>query len=143
MVKNLPDKHVRKAVFDAVNNIVVDSQYIKCYDKRMTGSKYRNYILIKTQSNEVLSNNKCEKHWESQVLIEVFTRYSITGNTGSRLLADNILDKVRANTDELVLDLSSNLKIIQQSQSFPSDLQPPTENEIIYRKFIRIEMLIN
>ena len=142
MVKSLPDKWVRKAVYDAINNIVVDTITIPCYDNRVTGEQSDNYILLTNQSNEVNKRNKCGDDWESQILIEVYTRYGLQGNTGSRLLADNILDKVRELTDVITLDVASNLEIVTQTQSFPSDLESTTSNQIIYRKFIRIEFLI-
>lgn len=143
MNKALPDKWIRKAVYDAVNGLVVDDNSIVCYDSRVTGKGYDNYILLSTQSNEVDKTNKCEYLWESQILIEIFTRYKLTGNTGSRLLVDNITDEVRSLTDNLTLDAGSGLTIVRQQQSFPSDLTATTNNEIIYRKFIRIEFLIN
>ena len=142
MVKTLPDKYIRKAVFTAINNIVVDTLTIPCYDSRTTLATPDNYTLMTTQSNEVDKRTKCGYDWQSQILIEVFTRTKLSGNTGSRLLADNILDAVRSATDTLILDVGSGLDIITQSQSFPSDLTSETTNEIIYRKFIRIEFLI-
>jgi len=142
MVKTLPDKYIRKAVYNAINGIVVDGEQILCYDSRVTGKGVDNYVLMTTQSNEVDKRTKCGYDWQSQILIEVFTRYKLTGNTGSRLLADNILDEVRSLTDTLVLDGASGLSIVTQAQSFPSDLVSETNNEIIIRKFMRIEFLI-
>jgi hypothetical protein len=142
MVKTLPDKWIRKAVYDVVNNITVDGNTIFCYDTRLTGKPKDNYILLSTQSNEVDKRTKCGYDWQSQILIEVYTRYKLTGNTGSRLLADNIMNEVRNLTDSLTLDVASGLDIVTQIQSFPSDLESTTNNEIVYRKFIRIEFLI-
>ena len=142
MVKTLPDKYIRKAVFDAINNMVVDTITIPCFDSRTTGVVKENYTLMTTQSNEVDKRTKCGYDWQSQILIEVFTKVELSGNSGSRLLADNILDKVRELTDVLTLDVASNLSIVTQAQSFPSDLVTETKNEIIIRKFMRIEFLI-
>ena len=143
MVKTLPDKWIRKAVFEAINNIVVDTITIPCYDTRVTSGIEDNYTLMMGQSNEVDKINKCADKWESQILIEVYTSYDSPGNTGSRLLADNILDKVRELTDTLILDVASGLEIVTQNQSFPNDLESTTTNQNVYRKFIRIEFLIN
>ena len=142
MDKTLPDKYIRKAVFTAINNIVVDTITIPCYDSRTTLAIPDNYTLMTTQSNEVDKRTKCGYDWQSQILIEVFTKTNLSGNTGSRLLADNILDAVRSATDSLTLDGASGLSIVTQAQSFPSDLTSETTNEIIFRKFIRIEFLI-
>jgi len=142
MDKALPDKYIRKAVFDAVNNITVDGETIFCYDTRLTGKPRDNYIILSTQSNEVDKRTKCGYDWQSSILIDIFTRYKLSGNTGSRLLADNILNEVRSLTDSLTLDVASGLTIVTQQQSFPSDLVTETSNEIIYRKLMRIEFLI-
>jgi hypothetical protein len=142
MVKTLPDKWIRKAVYDVVNNITVGGETIFCYDTRLTGKPRDNYIILSTQSNEVDKRTKCSYDWQSSILIDIFTRYKLSGNTGSRLLADNIMDAVRGLTDTLTLDVASGLTIVTQAQSFPSDLVVETSNEIIYRKLMRIEFLI-
>lgn len=142
MVKTLPDKYIRKAVFDAVNNITVDGETIFCYDMRLTGKGKDNYILLSTQINDVDKRTKCGNDWRSSILIEVYVRYKLTGNTGSRLLADNIMEEVKDLTDSLTLDVASDLDIVTQAQSFPSDLVSTTNNQIIVRKFMRIEFLI-
>ena len=143
MIKPLPDKYIRKAVFDAINNIVVDTKTIPCYDMRVTGANQSNYVLMQGQSSIVDESVKCGDRWESQVLLEIFTSYNLSGNTGSRLLADNITDKVRELTDSLTLDVSSGMTIETQTQSFPNDLDTTTANKVVFRKFIRIEFLIN
>ena len=142
MIKPLPDKWIRKAIFDVVNNIVVDGETIRCLDRRVTGSNLDNYILLTVQSNEVDKSIKCGDRWESSILIEIYTRYLLTGNTGSRLFADNITDEVRALTDTLVLDPASGLTIVTQNQSFPDDLVDTDDSYMFYRKFIRKEFLI-
>jgi hypothetical protein len=143
MIKALPDKYIRKAVFDAINNIVVDTKTIPCFDMRVTGANKSNYVLMQGQSSIVDKTNKCADMWESQILLEIFTSYNLSGNTGSRLLSDNILDKVRELTDDLTLDVASGLTIQTQTQSFPNDLDTTTGTKIVFRKFIRIEFLIN
>lgn len=140
MTKTLPDKWIRKAIYTAINNISVDGVLIPCFDTRVAGNSVRNYILLTTQSNTVDKRNKCSYDWDSNILIEVFTSHPI--NTGSRLLADNIVDKIRQLTDNLSLDVASGLEILTQIQSFPNDLESTSTNQIIYRKFIRIEFLI-
>ena len=144
MVKTLPDKWIRKAVHTAINDIVVNTYSIPCFDTRLPNNDKRNfYVLMTTQSNEVDKSNKCEYRWESQILLDVVTVYDVSGNTGSRKMADDILDAIKTATDTLTLDVASGLEIITQSQSFPSDLNTITSNEIVYRKLMRIEFLIN
>lgn len=144
MNKSLPDKWVRKAVYDAINNVVVDTKTIPCYDTRVTGrTQPKHYVLLTTQSNTVDKANKCESRWESSILIDIVTRYNGSGNTGSRLLADNILDEVRNLTKSLVLNVESGLTIINQTQSFPNDISTQLPNQNIFRKLMRIELVIN
>lgn len=144
MIKTLPDKWFRKAVFDAVNNIVVDGNTIPCYDSRVTGSNIPDhFILLSTQTNRVAKTTKCENSWESSLLVDIITSYNGQGNTGSRLLADNILDKVRELTNVLLLDGASGLTILRQTQDFPNDIVTVTPTQNIFRKLMRIEATIN
>lgn len=144
MNKSLPDKWVRKAVFDAINNIVVDTLTIPCFDSEVPeGLEVDHYVLMTTQTNTVDKSNKCEYWYESSILLDIVTSYSGVGNPGSRLLADNIADAVRSATDVLVLDAGSGLVVLRQTQSFPNDVVTKTSVENIFRKFIRIELTIN
>ena len=150
MIKTLPDKWIRKAIFDVVNNISVvdemsgDVLVVKCYDSRvMADNDITQYVLMTTQTNTVDKSTKCGNRWESSILLDIVTTFNGAGNYGSRLLADNILDKVRALTDSLTLDVASGLEVVYQSQDFPNDLVTVTSTENIYRKFMRIELLID
>jgi len=150
MVKNLPDKWIRKAVFNTVNNMAVFDEVtgetieIPCFDTRVpTNNTVAHYILMTTQSNAVDKDNKCGWFWNSVITLEVLTSYFSVGNPGSRLLADNILDELRGLTHFIELDSSSGLEVITSTQDFPNDLSTITPTESVYRKFIRIELRIN
>ena len=144
MIKPLPDKYIRKAVFDAVNNLVVDTLTIPAFDSRVSGNVIPDhFILMTTQTSQVNQLTKCGDVWESSILIDVVTTYSSTGNPGNRLLSENILDAVRSATNNLVLDVSSGLVIQKQTQDFPNDIVTITENENIFRKLMRLELTIN
>jgi len=139
----LPDKYVRKALYALINGITVNTQTINIYDSKITGSvipKY--YVLMTTQTNQVDESVKCGNRWQSSILLDIVTRYGSTGNTGSRLLADDIAEAIR-NLLEADLALDGGLNIIDQKLDFPNDLSSTTENENIFRKFIRIELTIN
>ena len=141
MNKIFPDKYVRKAIYDALNGIIVNGNTIKCYDMRVTGVDIPDhYILMTTQTNTVDKNNKCEYFWDSTILLDVFTTYQRQGNPGSRLLVDDIMEAVRDLTNDLVLE--GGLDVINQRQSFPNDITSVTENEIVHRKFLRLELKI-
>ena len=142
MQKNLPNKWIRKAIFEAIDAIDVDGNTIECYDTNVTGHiKPNHYTVLSTQSN-VEKSNKCEYFWDSEILIDIVTIYKGSGNTGSRLLGDNITDEVRSLTDNLSLDPASNLEIISQIQTFPNSLYFHADNENIFRNFIRISFRI-
>ena len=144
MIKPLPDKYIRKAVFDAVNNLVVDTLTIPAFDSRVSGNVIPDhFILMTTQTSQVNQMTKCGDVWESSILIDVVTTYSSTGNPGNRSLSENILDAVRSATNNLVLDVSSGLVIQKQTQDFPNDIVTITENENIFRKLMRLELTIN
>jgi len=144
MIKTLPDKWVRKAVYDAINDMVVDGIEIPCYDTRVVANGGTNhYVLMNTQTNTVDKATKCENSYESSILLDIVTSYDGAGNTGSRLLADNISDKVRELTDDLTLDVASGLTILRQTQDFPNDIATITDTENVFRKFVRLELYIN
>ena len=144
MIKQLPDKYIRKAVFDAVNNLVVDTLTIPAYDSRVSGNTIpQHFILMTTQTNQVNQMTKCGDVWESSILIDIVTTYDGSGNAGSRLLADNILNNVRSYTNNLTLLPSSGLVVQKQTQDFPNDIVTITDNENVFRKLMRLELTIN
>ena len=142
----LPDKYVRKAVWTLLggaSGITVNTKNVKAYDSRITGSTIPSqYILMTTQTNQVSEAVKCGDRWHSSILLDIVTRYTSTGNTGSRLLADDIAEAVR-NLLETDLTLEGGLNVINQKLDLPNDMSSVTENENVFRKFIRIELKIN
>lgn len=144
MNKPLPDKWIRKAFFEACNGMAVDGLTIPVYDYRVTGDDApANYVLMTTQSNQVNKLSQCGYVWESDLLVEVFTTYSPTGDTGSRLLSDNILNEVRERVQDLQLDPASSMKVDIRTFQFPNDLSTITQTKIVFRKFIRILLTID
>ena len=144
MIKRLPDKYVREAVYNRLSNLVVDGIDIPTYDSRVSGNVIpQHYILLSTQTNQVNKMTKCEDTWESSILIDIVTTYDGIGNTGSRILADNILNNVRSYTNNLTLLPSSGLVVQKQTQDFPNDIVTITDNENVFRKLMRLELTIN
>ena len=143
---SLPDKFVRKAVYTLLggaSGITVNTKNVKCYDSRITGNTIpTQYILMTTQTNQVSERVKCGDRWNSSILLDIVTRYKSTGNTGSRVLADDIAEAVR-NLLETNLTLEGGLNVITQKLDFPNDISSVTTNENVFRKFIRIELSIN
>jgi len=150
MIKTLPDKYIRKAIFEAINNMTVLNENtgqnitVPCYDTRVTANGGKNhYVLMSTQTSLQDIATKCEDSWNSSILLDIVTSYFGGGNPGDRSLADNIADKVRELTDNLVLDVSSGLVIQRQRSNFENDITTITPNENIFRKLYRIELFIN
>ena len=144
MIKPLPDKYVRQAIFNRINNLVVDGFTIPVFDSRVSGNVIpQHFILMTTQTSQVNQMTKCGDVWESSILIDIVTTYDGSGNTGSRLLSENILDAVRNATNNLVLDVASGLVVEKQIQDFPNDIVTITDNENIFRKLMRLELTIN
>ena len=139
MVSINPDKHIRKAIFDKINNIVVSGKTIPCYDSRATNAP-NNYVLLTAQSKEVLKETKCEYEWETSTLIEIYTKVSSSGNTGSRVLLNDIEQAVYTLLNpKLTVPGFTN---ITQNITFENSLETITDTEIIFRSFLRLNLTL-
>ena len=133
MLKINPNKYIRKAVYTAIDNMVVNGLTIPCYDTRVKPNENPNYyVLMTSQSKRRLNTNKCEEFWEADILLDIVTIYSAIGATGSRLLVDDIEDKVR--------DLTNNLKVNNFTVLFQNvdqnGLDNINDNKQLFRSFI-------
>lgn len=142
MILPLADKWVRKAIHDAIDGIEVQGQTINVYDTHTGDLEPRFYILMTTQTSEEVQGNKCDSRWQSSILLDIVTRYPGAGNTGSRLMADQISEAILPLLDALQLDAASNLYIFNLRFSFPADISDKNDTENIFRKLIRLEMII-
>jgi len=141
MVTTNPDKFIRKAVFDLVNNIVVDTKQIKCFDTRVTGNTSLNeYVLMTAQTKEVLKPNKCEYQWETSLLVEIYTKTSSAGNSGSRVLLNNIEQAIY--TLLLPKITISGFTNFTQNITFETQLETITDTENIFRSFLRLNLTL-
>ena len=139
MVSINPDKHIRKAIFDKINNIVVSGKTIPCYDSRATNAP-SNYVLLTAQTKEVDKGNKCSYSWETSTLIEIYTKVSSSGNTGSRVLLNDIEEAVYTLLlPKLTVQGFTN---ITQNITFENSLETVTESEIIFRSFLRLNLTL-
>lgn len=141
MVNTNPDKYIRKAVFDLIDGITVDTKTIKCFDTRVTGNADLNeYVLLTSQNKNVLKPNKCEYQWETSLLIEIYTKTSSTGNSGSRLLLNNIEQAVY--TLLLPKIAVSGFETLIQNVTFETQLETVTSTENIFRSFLRLNLVL-
>ena len=139
MIAILPDKWVRKAIFDRINNMVVDTYTFPCYDMRATEYSGDTYVIMSTQSNTP-QFNKCGDGWLGTILLDVFTRYP--KNSGSRLLADNAANNIITLLDGMTLDVASGLTVNMITVSMPADITASDGDKIVHRKIIRYELSI-
>ena len=139
MVSINPDKFIRKAIFDNINNIVVSGKTIPCYDSRGTNAP-SNYVLLTAQTKEVLKETKCNYEWETSTLIEIYTKVSSSGNTGSRVLLNDIEQAIYTLLlPKLTVQGFTN---ITQNITFENSLETVTESEIIFRSFLRLNITL-
>lgn len=140
-VSTNPDKYIRKAVFDLVNNIIIDTKTIKCFDSRVTGNdNLTEYILLTAQTKEVEKTNKCEYRWETSLLIEIYTKYSSTGNPGSRVLLNNIEQEVHTLLNPKIT--VTGFQTLTQNITYENQLETVTDTENIFRSFLRLNLTL-
>lgn len=139
----LPDKWVRKAVYDRVNNNLVGGNQIPVYDYR-TGHDYPDeYILLAGQSNESAQPSFCDYRWQHTLNIECYTRYNSGGNPGSRLKCDEIAEMVLANIQNLELDVASTLKIVRYNVILLTDFYEDDGKQVVASKVVQLNATIN
>jgi len=136
-----PDKYIRKAVYDQINNIVVSGKIINCFDSRVSGNADINeYVLFTAQTKEVEKNTKCEYRWTTSLLIEIYTKSSSAGNSGSRLLLNDIEQAIY--TLLLPKITVSGFQNLTQNITFETQLETVTDAENIFRSFMRLNLTL-
>lgn len=134
-----PDKHIRKAIHDQINNIVVSGNIIPSFDSRASNAP-DNYVLLTAQTKEPDKTNKCDYRWISSILIEIYTKITSSGNTGSRVLLNDIEQAVHT---LLLPNLSvSGFETLNQNTTFENQLETITDTEIIFRSFLRLNLTL-
>ena len=135
-----PDKHIRKAIFDKINNIVVSGKIIPCYDSRATNAP-SNYVLLTAQTKEVDKGNKCSYSWETSLLIEIYTRTTSAGNSGSRVLLNDIEERVMTLLNPKIT--VAGFTTVTQNISYENQLETITETSNIFRSFLRLNLILD
>ena len=137
MITINPDKYIRKAIYDLLNNIVVSGKTIKCFDSRVFGNQdVTDYIILANQTKNIDKATKCEYRWNGTIMIEIYTRSS-----SSRVLLNDIEQAV---TDLLSPKITvENYEVIYQDISYLTQLESFTETENIYRSFMTLELTLN
>ena len=130
-----PDEHVRTAVFGAINNIVVDTKTVPCFDVTATNYTGDQYVIMSTQ-NKQEEFNKCDDGWEYSLLLDIVTR--LKKGEGSRLLADHIERDVIALVDALEgTTIGGPYQVNRVFKQSEPDLTNVGQREIVHRKLLR------
>ena len=139
MVSINPDKFIRKAISDNINNIVVSGKTIPCYDSRGTNAP-SNYVLLTSQTKEVDKATKCGYRWETMLLIEIFTKVTSSGNTGSRVFLNDIESAIMTLLNPTIS--ISGFQTLTQNISYENQLETISDTEIIMRSFLRLNLVL-
>lgn len=133
MMRN-PDNEVRLAFTNALSGIVADGKNVPTCDviPPISGSQY---IILSTQSKQVLNENKCHDGWNCQILIDIVKIYD--GAVGSRAIVNQIEEIVMNRTDLLSVRYFDILKV---ELEFPNDITTRTNTQTIHRKLIRFNL---
>lgn len=125
-----PSKHVRKAIYDAVN-----STY-PCYDSQVTGNvDATQYVIISTQDKEIDKASKCGYRWISYTLLDIVKIYEGSGNVGSRVVNDDMENTILG----LIANITpSGYTVINRRYEFPSTIVVSNSTQTVYRNFIRV-----
>ncbi len=133
---NFPDKWIRKAIFDGLNGSNIEGHTIKVYDFRVPVKKAPPiYILMTEQTATPDKGNKCSIPYSCTIRVEVVTQYASSGNTGSRLLADEGMQLLLNwfNNKNLIGEYSG-YKVTKRDIDFGTDIQNTLSNFTIFRK---------
>jgi hypothetical protein len=141
MIETNPDKYIRKAVFYLVNGIVVNGKTINCFDTRVTGNAAADqYVLLTAQTKEIDKSTKCGYDWITSLLIEIYTKTSANGNSGSRVLVNDIEQAIYTLLSPKITVL--NYTNQTQNVTFETQLETVTTTENIFRSFIRLNLTL-
>lgn len=139
MQKSNPNKWIRKAISTALSGMTVNTISIPTYTTRVpVGQSPKAYVLIISQNKKQSEENKCEDFWKADVLLDIVTIYPATGNTGSRVLVDDIEDEIRNRTQNLVVE---NFTVLFQNID-QSGLDNINDNTIVFRNLLRISLTL-
>ena len=129
-----PNKHIRKAIYDAVN-----STY-PCFDTQVTGNlNPTSYVLISTQDKGIDKATKCGDRWICSTLLDIVCIYNGAGNVGSRLANDDMENTILALIENITID---GYTIVNRRYEFPSNLDSSTATQTVCRNFIRLVLTL-
>lgn len=136
---NLPDKYIRKEIYDRLHNAVINGSTFPCYTSRVTSSTPDQYYLISTQLNNP-EYNKCGNGWENSTEIQVIVR--LHKNSGSKVLLDDATQELLTELDDFSLPVSTGLKVNWVDLTVENEIVDEQASEIVYQKIVRMTIRI-
>ena len=125
-----PDKYVRKYFSQTLTGLTVSGKVIPISDFRIPTNSDA-YILMTTIDKSHDQETKCNTVWNIAITLDVNTVFA--GNTGSRVLADDIHEAVLNACENISVE---NFTVYDKSYEFAPDLSSVTSTQTHYRKII-------
>ena len=125
-----PDKWIRKYFSETLNGLTVSGKVIPISDMRLPANSNA-YILMTTIDKSHDQETKCNKVWNFQQTLDIVTVYQ--GNTGSRLLCDDIHEAVLNACENITVE---HFEVYDKSYEFAPDLSSSDSTQTIFRKII-------
>ncbi len=131
-----PSKYIRKYFVSALSNMVVNGKAVKVYDSH-TPNNDDVLIILSTQTGSNDWQTKCKVDKNRTIEIQIITRFA--GNSGSRVLADDICEEIQNRTQNIQIE---NFTVNDWSISFPNEFYTTNSTETIFRKIINYNLNI-
>lgn len=136
-MKKNPDKWIRKAISERINNAVVNGVTVPCVDVNYTGET-QPFVFVEMTTQTKLERNmtKCYDMWDCTILLDAITRYLVTGNTGSRVLLNDIEEMIINALNGFTVDGGFDVDGEIEVESSTS-MDGHTDTEVYFRQLIR------
>lgn len=131
-----PSKYIRQYFYNAFANMVVNGKTVNVYDTH-TPNNDDALIILSTQTGSNDRIDKCSITKNRTIEIQVITRFK--GNTGSRLLLDDILEEIQNRVQNIQVN---NFTVQDWDVQFTQDFATTNTTETIFRKIINYNLII-
>ena len=118
--KTIPNKYVRKAIWNALNGMVVNGVNLSVSDFRIPVERAPKLYLLMESQTATPAKTKCQYDWECTIGLELINQEPRTGNGGSRVLVNDAANMVvAAFNSNLVLE--GGLTVVTQNIQLGND----------------------
>lgn len=132
----LPNKHIRKAIYDVIHNMDVNGTTFPCYTEQTGTNSGNYYTLLSTQLN-TQESTKCGPGWINDTEIQVVVR--VPKNQGSKVLIDDAVDAVITELRDVQLAGASGMRINKRTVDVVQEFSDESATNITYRQIIRFQ----